>query len=144
MDLHDCITFASKNPVCSLATTEVDQPRVRTVMMMFANENGFYFETLSPKEMSKQLQKNSKVEICFYNNPAELQNAKMMRITGEIEFVKDKNIKNTIYEKIRFLEDLAGKPLEPLLEVFRIKSGEAHFWTLADILKEPELERIRF
>ena len=26
----------------------------------------------------------------------------------------------------------------------RIKTGEAQFWTLADILKEPELERIRF
>jgi uncharacterized pyridoxamine 5'-phosphate oxidase family protein len=144
MDLHDCITFASENPVCSLATTEMDQPRVRTVMMMFANENGFYFETLSPKEMSKQLHKNPKVEICFYNNPAELQNAKMMRITGEIEFVADEEIKKKVYEQIKFLDDLAGKSIEPFLEIYRIKSGEAHFWTMMDILKEPELERITF
>ena len=39
---------------------------------------------------------------------------------------------------------IAGEPIEPLTEIFRIRSGEAHFWTMADILKEPELERIRF
>jgi len=94
--------------------------------------------------MSKQLHKNPKVELCFYNNPAELQNAKSLRITGEIEFVDDEGIKKTIYEKVKFLNDLAGKSIEPYLEVFRIKSGDAHFWTLMDILKEPELEHIRF
>jgi len=144
MNLQDCITFASENPVCYIATTDGDQPRVRAVLMCFANENGFYFETLSPKEMSKQLHNNPRIEVCFYNNPTELPNAKMMRITGEIEFVDDEEIKKKVYEQIRFLEDLAAKPIEPLLEVFRIKTGEAHFWTLADILKEPELERIRF
>ena len=144
MNLQDCIKFATENPVCSLATTEMDQPRVRTVMMMFANDSGFYFETLSPKEMSKQLHNNHKVEVCFYNNPAELQNAKSLRITGEIEFVDDEEIKKKVYEQIKFLDDLAGKSIEPFLEVYRIKSGEAHFWTLMDVLKEPELERIRF
>jgi pyridoxamine 5'-phosphate oxidase len=94
--------------------------------------------------MSKQLHKNPKVEVCFYNNPAELPQAKQMRVTGEVEFVEDAEIKQQIYEKVKFLDDLAGRSVEPLLEVFRIKSGEAHFWTLADVLKEPELERMTF
>jgi len=144
MDLQDCITFATENPVCYLATTDGDQPRVRAVLLLFANENGLYFETLSPKEVSKQLHKNPRVEICFYNNPADLQNGKMMRVTGEVEFLDDEELKKEVYEKIRFIEDLAGKPIEHLLEVFRIKTGEAHFWTMADVLKEPELERIKF
>jgi uncharacterized pyridoxamine 5'-phosphate oxidase family protein len=144
MDLQDCITFATENPVCYLATTDGDQPRVRAVLLLFANENGLYFVTLSPKEMSKQLHKNPRVEICFYNNPADLQNGKTMRVTGEVEFLDDEELKKEVYEKIRFIEDLAGKPIEHLLEVFRIKTGEAHFWTMADQLKEPELERIKF
>jgi pyridoxamine 5'-phosphate oxidase len=118
--------------------------RVRAIMLMFANENGFYFETLSPKEMSKQMKRNAKVEICFYNNPAELQHAKTMRVTGEVEFVEDAEIKRQAFEKVKFLEDIAGRPLEHLFEVFRIKSGEAHFWTMKDVLKEPQIERVRF
>lgn len=42
------------------------------------------------------------------------------------------------------LEGIINRPLEPIAEVFRIAAGEARFWTLMDILKEPELETIRF
>jgi len=73
-----------------------------------------------------------------------MQQGKMMRVTGEVEFLDDPELKKTIYEKIRVFEDIAGQPIWPILEVFRIKSGEAHFWTMLDILKEPELERIKF
>ena len=144
MDLQECITFATENPICYLATADRDQPRVRTIMLMFANENGFYFETLSGKEMCEQMKQNTKVEICFYNNPAELQNAKEMRVTGEVEFVDDAEIKKQIYEKVKYLDDLAGQSIEPLLEIFRINSGDAHFWTLMDVLKESQIEHITF
>jgi hypothetical protein len=30
------------------------------------------------------------------------------------------------------------------IEVLRIATGEAHFWTMNDILRERELERIKF
>ena len=144
MDFQDCIKFATENPVCYIATADGDQPRVRAVLLMFANENGFYFETFSPKDICKQLHKNPKVEVCFNNTPPDVKKAKMMRITGEVEFVDDEEIRKNIYETISFIEDIAGEPIEPILEVFRIKTGEAHFWTMRDILKEPELERIKF
>jgi len=96
MDIQDYIKFATENPFCSLATTEGDQPRVRTFMFWFGDEKGFYFETLAPKEVCKQLKKNPKVEVNFFNNAAEPQ------------------------------------------------TGEAHFWTAADIMKESEIERIKF
>jgi hypothetical protein len=47
-------------------------------------------------------------------------------------------------EEGAFLDPIAEKPHGPLWEVFRIHTGEACFWTLADTLKEPTLERIRF
>ena len=144
MDFQDCITFATENPVCYLATNDGDQPHVRPMLFMFANENGFYFETFNGKDVFKQMKQNPKVEICFYNNPAELPNAKHMRVTGEVEFVEDAEIKKQIYEKIKFLDDLVGRSVEPLLEIFRIKSGDAHFWTLMDTLKEPQIEHVKF
>lgn len=144
MDFQDCIKFANENPVCYVATQDGDQPRVRAFLMWFADENGFYFATLSPKEVSKQLKNNPKVEVCFYNNPEELQNGRMMRVTGKVEFLDDEELKNKILKERAFLEELAGKPIVPLIEVFRINTGEAHFWTLQDVLKEPELDRIKF
>lgn len=144
MELQDCITFATENPVCYIATIDGDQPRVRAVLMWFADESGFYFVILSPKQVSKQLHKNPKTEVCFYNNPPELPQAKAMRITGEVEFLEDQELIEKAYENRKFLDDLAGKSIREFIEVIRIKSGDAHFWTLADVLKEPQLEHIKF
>ena len=54
------------------------------------------------------------------------------------------SLKKRITEERGFLEDIVGKPIMHFFEVFRISTGEAHFWTLQDILKESELERIKF
>ena len=47
-------------------------------------------------------------------------------------------------KRIKFLEVFAGQSLRPHLEVFKIGTGDAHFWTLNDILKEPEIEHLNF
>jgi len=144
VDLQDCIKFATENPVCYIASMDGDQPRVRAFLMFFADDTGFYFAMLSPKQVSKQLKKNPKTEVCFYNNPAELQDARHMRVTGEVEFLDDEELIARVTQERAFLEPLAGQTLAGLWEVFRIHTGEAHFWTLQDTLKEPELERIKF
>jgi uncharacterized pyridoxamine 5'-phosphate oxidase family protein len=144
MDFQDCIKFANEHPVCYLATMDGDQPRVRGFLLLSADEKGFAFVTFSPKQVTSQLKANPKVEVCFYNNPAELGDAKQMRVTGEVEFLQDKETLDKAYETRAFLEQMAGRPLRPIIEVFRISSGEAHFWTIPDVLKEPTLERIKF
>ena len=144
MDLRDCIKFATENPLCYLATMDGDQPRVRTFQLWYADGNGFSFITLSPKEVSKQLQKNPKVEVCFYNNAADPVDIIQMRVTGEIEFLDDEETLEKAFEARASLDEIEGKPVKPLVQPFRISTGEAHIWTMADILKEPETERIRF
>jgi pyridoxamine 5'-phosphate oxidase len=144
MKLQDCVEFATKNPICFVATTDGDQPRVRAVALWFANEDGFYFAMLSPKQLCRQLKSNPKVEVCFYNSPSDLMQAKQMRVTGKVELVNDEELRRRAAQDGEFLEQLTGKSLRQLWEIFRIHSGEACFWTLADTLKEPELERIRF
>jgi len=112
--------------------------------MFFANEEGFYFVFMSPKDMCKQLQTNPKAEVCFYNSAADLSLAKSMRITGRMEVVQDAELKKRALQERGFLEAIIGRPLEPLLQVCRIHTGEGFFWTMPDALKEHELERVGF
>jgi len=144
MDFQDYIEFATENSVCFLATADGDQPRVRTWLLWFADESGFYFVAFSPKEVTKQLEKNPKVELCFYNNAADPKDWKQMRVTGEIEFLDEEEIIEKAHEARSFLEPITGYSVKPILRPFRISTGEAHFWTPAGFLKEPELERIKF
>jgi pyridoxamine 5'-phosphate oxidase len=145
MDLQDCIKFANENPVCYLATTDGDQPRVRAFLIFFADESGFYFGLIATKQVSKQLKSNPKVEVCFYSNPPDLGDARMMRVAGQIEFLDDIPLKARILEERPFLKFLGiEKPEDPRIEICRIHTGEAHFWTMADNARESEIERIKF
>jgi uncharacterized pyridoxamine 5'-phosphate oxidase family protein len=139
MKFQDYIDFATEHPVCALATVDGDQPRVRTFLLWRANEDGFFFETFTPKDVYKQLKDNPKVEMCFYNNEPDLEKAKTMRLSGEVEFLDDPDLKKQLLHDWPFLQDA-----EPVLELFRIPSGEAFFWTMADALQEKEIERVRF
>ena len=144
MNLQDCITFATEHPICFLATMDGTQPRVRTFLLWYADPTGFYFIGLSPKAVQRQLKANPRVEVCFYNNPAELPNARQLRVSGAVEFVADADIIAKASNDRAWLEPIVGVPVGPIVEVLRIASGEAHFWTIPDGLKEPQLERIRF
>lgn len=144
MKLQDCIDFANANPVCWIATVDGDQPRVRGVLMMSADESGFYYALLSPKQVSRQLKANPKMEVCFYNNPPSLGEARQMRVTGLAELVQDPALIKKVAQDRAFLAQIAGQPIEPLLEIWRISHGDAHFWTMMDVLKEPQLEHVQF
>jgi len=144
MTFTDCIQFANENPNCFLATVEGDQPRVRTVLLIFAEESGFYFETFPNKEMCKQMHANPKIELCFFNGSSDLAQSKHLRVAGKIEFMDDPEILDRIYEKIKGLEPLAGGPFKHLLEIYRIKSGDAHFWTINDLGKEARIKHLKF
>jgi uncharacterized pyridoxamine 5'-phosphate oxidase family protein len=112
--------------------------------MWYADPTGFYFITLSPKEVYQQFSNNPKMELCFYNNAADLGNAKMMRVTGTVECLNDPETMEKAYQARAMLESIVGRSVRPYIVPFRIARGVAHFWTMADILKEKELERIEF
>ena len=144
MDLTDCTSFATEHPICFLATEDGGRPRVRPLLLWFADERGFYFMTMNPKALSEQLHHDPQVEVCFYNSAGELPAARSMRVTGAVEFLDDAELIHRVSEERAALEGLIERPLEPIAEVFRIASGEARFWTLNDILRERGLETILF
>ncbi|MBK8477398.1 MAG: pyridoxamine 5'-phosphate oxidase family protein [Opitutaceae bacterium] len=143
MNLQDCIAFAAKNPVCFLATAENDQPHVRAFLFWFADETGFYFETFRPKDVCSQIRANPKVEICFFNH-GDLPTAKTLRVRGAAEFLDDLRLKERLIADMPFLKSYGAGPSDPNYQIFRLAHGDAHFWTMADILKEHTLEHVQF
>lgn len=137
MNIHDCIKFANDNPICSLATVEEDQPRVRMIGFWFADETGFYFQTSSIKSIPNQLQKNPKVEACFYKHEGMI--GTMLRIAGKIEFLTDPKFKEKALSDRPFLTEFGITVDSPSLILFRINHGEAHFWTMENNIKPKEI-----
>lgn len=137
MNIQDCIRFSNENLICYLATTEGDQPRVRALGFWFADESGFYFQIGAIKQMYGQLQKNPKIEVCFYKHGGMI--GTMLRIAGKIEFVNDKALKEKVMKDRPFLKDMGLNADHPGLIMFRIAHGQAHFWTMENNLKPKEI-----
>jgi pyridoxamine 5'-phosphate oxidase len=135
--MKNLITFANENRICFLATAEDDQPRVRALGFWFADESGFYFQTGEMKEFYKQLKKNPKTEVCFYK--AGSGSGAMMRISGKVEFLDDKKLKEKCLVDRPFLKSLGMTADSPKLILFRIAHGKAHIWTMENNLKPKEL-----
>ncbi len=145
MNFKDCIKFANENPVCYLATIDDGQPRVRGFLLWFADETGFYFHTGATKSVCKQLKKNPNLEICFFAPAPPPNVGKMMRLAGKVRFLDDITLKTRLLEERPFLKAIGtGRPDDPLLVVFQIYTGEAHFWTMENNMRESETERIKF
>jgi pyridoxamine 5'-phosphate oxidase len=132
MNIHDCIKFANETPVCYIATSEGDQPRVRALGFWFADETGFYFQTSTAKEIPEQLKKNPKVETCFYKHSGMI--GTMLRISGNAEFVYDTKLKVKAFTDRPFLKSFGLTVDSPGLVLFRIAHGQAHFWTMENNL----------
>lgn len=137
MEFADCVKFANENPVAWLATADGDQPRVRGMGMWFADETGFYFQTATIKDMVRQLQENNKVEFAFFK-PEEMVGT-MLRVSGEIEFLDDVEIKKKVLADRPFLAEFGLTAEGPELVVFRVSKGEAHFWDWESNVKPKEI-----
>jgi pyridoxamine 5'-phosphate oxidase len=136
MNIQDCIKFANENSICHLATVENDQPRVRVLGIWFADETGFYFQTAMIKEIPKQLKANPKAEVCFYKHEGMI--GTMLRISGEVEFLNDIQLREKVLADRPFLKQFGITVDSPGLVLFRIHHGQAHFWTMENNLKPKE------
>ena len=146
MNFEECIQFANEHPICSIATVDGDQPRVRMFGLWFADNDGFYFSTPKTGNTYQQLTVNPKVELCFYVPPDTLsrQGAPMdmgtvMRASGTVEFLDDENLKQRLLAERPFLQSFIERTA-----IFRVQKGEAWFWTFADSMRESAIERVRF
>jgi uncharacterized pyridoxamine 5'-phosphate oxidase family protein len=68
----------------------------------------------------------------------------MMRVCGEVEFIDDPVAKERAMEPRKGLSQIIGEPVDPYVEIFRISIGDVHFWTMMDVMKEKQLEHLKF
>ena len=126
MTKEEILEFATKNPVCSLATIDGNQPRVRTIMLYKADENGIIFCTGRDKAVHKQLQANPAAELCFYNAEQGLQ----VRIEGAVEMLDDLELKKKVVEAFTFLKPWVESQGYEVMICYRLKNARAVTWTM--------------
>lgn len=82
--MQEVYDFLKKCGTYYLATVEGDQPRVRPFGTIEIFEGKLYIQTGKVKEVSKQIQANSKVELCAFGD------GKWVRVAGKL--VRDDRI----------------------------------------------------
>lgn len=116
--MEEVYQFLKKCGVYYLATIEGDQPRVRPFGTAEVFENHLYILTGKKKDVSKQIQKNPKVEICASIGEV------WIRITGILERDERISAKKNMLDKnphlrVGYSED------DDNTEVLYFKSGTA-------------------
>jgi len=131
MQPEQIFDILNNNPTFHLATVDGDQPRVRGMLLYKADKSGIVFHTGPFKDLYRQIQKNPKVEMCFFDNANGVQ----VRVRGKLELVEDDKLKEEIvnHPSRAFLQGMkAGKTQEEffkIVSVFRLKNGKANIWT---------------
>ncbi|AFS79625.1 pyridoxamine 5'-phosphate oxidase domain-containing protein, FMN-binding protein [Gottschalkia acidurici 9a] len=141
MGFNEIIKFANENQSCFLSTIDENKPRVRGMLMWFADESGFYFHTSSTKQLYLQLVANNNIELCFLSSG---DNSKMMRVNGKISFLNDNILKEKLLKERPWLNQMSEDDIDNFLIVFKVYTGECHFWTMADNMMEGKIEKISF
>ena len=126
MTKEEILEFVTQNPVFSLATIDGNQPRVRSIMLYKADENGIIFCTGRNKDVHRQLQANPAAELCFYNADKGLQ----VRIEGTVEMRDDLELKKKIVEAFPFLKPWVDSQGYEVMICYCIKNGKALTWTM--------------
>ncbi len=137
------VSFANQNPACHVATAEGDQPRVRGMLMWYADESGFYFHTASSKRLPKQLEKNPKVEVAFIRQTTDPSQMEALRISGVAQIINDPNLAERLFTERPWLRDFEKIAPDSRPVIFRIANGEAYFWNMGVNMREDSVERVR-
>ena len=143
--LKEVLLFANQNPTCWLATNEGDQPRVRGMLMWFADETGFYFHTGTVKRLYQQIQQYPKIEAAFIRNANDPINFEMLRVAGVVEILEDKELEKRLLEERPWLNDnIENANSDTKLGIFRITNGSANIWNMSYNLKERDMPEVKF
>jgi len=125
MSRDEILQFINSNPTCCLATSENDQPHVRVIGIYRADKNGIIFQTWKKKDLYRQIQANSDIEICFSNQEKD----KQIRVKGKVVINKDEYLKKEIIEARPFLKPWIEKMRLDMLVVLTVVECQACVWT---------------
>jgi uncharacterized pyridoxamine 5'-phosphate oxidase family protein len=138
MESVQILEFVNSHPVCSLATVDGGQPRVRGMMMYKADAKGLIFHTGSGKALYRQIQANPKAEAYFLDTKTGTQ----IRVAGVIEILDDMALKKEIAEARPFMKPWIEQKGWDFLVVFRITRCKVAVWTMATNLEPTTYEEL--
>jgi uncharacterized pyridoxamine 5'-phosphate oxidase family protein len=127
--MQEVYDFLKKCGTYYLATVEGDQPRVRPFGTVEIFEGKLYIQTGKSKEVSKQIQKNPKVEICAFGE------GKWLRLAGTL--VRD----DRVQAKAHMLDNYPGlkdrySAEDDNTEVLYFKDATATLYSFTEAPKE--------
>lgn len=127
--MEEVLEFLKNAEVYYLATVDGDQPRVRPFGTIHIFEGKLYIQTGKVKDVSKQIHKNPKAEICAFKDGAWL------RLAGTL--VEDERVeaKASMLDAYPTLKGMYAAD-DGNTEVFYFKDATATFTSFG---KEPEI-----
>ena len=99
-NLAKVLEFLDDAQTYYLATVDGDQPKVRPFGTALVYNDKLYIQTGKVKDVSKQLAKNPKAEICAFKE------GKWIRITGELVEDDTREVKTLMLEKMPVLRHM--------------------------------------
>ena len=99
-NLKKVLEFLDSAQTYYLATMDNDQPRVRPFGTALVYNDKLYIQTGKIKQVSKQLAKNPKAEICAFKD------GKWVRISGELVEDDTREVKTMMLEKMPVLRGM--------------------------------------
>ena len=123
--MQEVYEFLKKCGTYYLATVDGDQPRVRPFGTVNIFEDKLYIQTGKVKDVSKQIQKNPKVEICGFTEGT------WVRVAGEL--VRDDRIeaKKSMLDAYPTLQNMYSAE-DDNTEVLYFKNATATFSSFTD------------
>ena len=126
MTKEEIFEFLNRNPVFFLATQSADQPRVRAMRLIGADEGGILFYTSKLKDLYRQLQEHRTVELCFLDRNKERQ----VRVEGKVEISDDIELRKKIVEKQPFLMPIVEKSGYEVIVPYYLREAKAFVWDM--------------
>lgn len=118
--MKEVIEFLNANAMGSLATVKDNKPSVRPWGFMLEQDGKLWFCTANNKEVFNQLKQNPAIEFCSTSK----ENV-TVRISGEITFSNDLNMKTTIINHCDLVKSIYQTPDNPIFEIFYLGHGKA-------------------
>ena len=119
--MEEVLKFLRENPIFYIATVEGDQPRVRPFGAVAEFEGKLYICTNNTKNVFKQIEKNSKVEICAMG-----KNGRWLRIEAKCFADERKEAKEKMLSDNPGLKNMYSVD-DGIFEVLYLKDATATF-----------------
>lgn len=124
--MKEMLAFLKDYPSVFLATVDAEgHPHVRAFRFMMEHEGLLYFGTSIAKAVYAQLKANPYVE--FATSSPDF--SKNMRVSGEVLFKDDPEIKMAIFQALPMLKEIYQSQDNPTFVIFCVQPKTAKYWS---------------